>query len=93
MLDLTLFENRLFSAAAAAAFIDGLSRFALMFLFVFYFQGPQGQSPIMAGLELVAAGARHARRLADRRRDRRSARLARARGARDGRHRGRHSPG
>jgi MFS family permease len=53
MLDLTLFENRLFSAASAAAFINGLSRFALMFLFVFYFQGPQGQSPIMAGLELA----------------------------------------
>jgi EmrB/QacA subfamily drug resistance transporter len=53
MLDLSLFENRLFSAASGAAFINGLSRFALMFLFVFYFQGPQGQSPIMAGLELA----------------------------------------
>ena len=42
MLDLSLFENRLFSAASAAAFIGGLSRFALIFLFVFYFQGPQG---------------------------------------------------
>ena len=53
MLDLSLFRSRLFSAASAAAFINGLSRFALMFLFVFYFQGPQGQSPIMAGLELA----------------------------------------
>jgi EmrB/QacA subfamily drug resistance transporter len=53
MLDLSLFRNRLFGAASAAAFINGLSRFALMFLFVFYFQGPQGQSPIMAGLELA----------------------------------------
>jgi EmrB/QacA subfamily drug resistance transporter len=53
MLDLRLFESKLFSAAAGAAFINGLSRFALMFLFVFYFQGPQGQSPIMAGLELA----------------------------------------
>ena len=53
MLDLGLFQNRLFSAASAAAFLNGLSRFALMFLFVFYFQGPQGQSPIMAGLELA----------------------------------------
>jgi EmrB/QacA subfamily drug resistance transporter len=53
MLDLGLFENRLFGAASAAAFLNGLSRFALMFLFVFYFQGPQGQSPIMAGLELA----------------------------------------
>lgn len=53
MLDLALFENRLFSAASAAAFVNGLARFALMFLFVFYFQGPQGQSPIMAGIELA----------------------------------------
>jgi MFS family permease len=53
MLDLSLFDNRMFSAAAAASFIAGLSRSALMFLFVFYFQGPQGQSPIMAGLELA----------------------------------------
>jgi EmrB/QacA subfamily drug resistance transporter len=53
MLDLRLFDDRLFSAASAAAFLNGLSRFALMFLFVFYFQGPQGQSPIMAGLELA----------------------------------------
>jgi EmrB/QacA subfamily drug resistance transporter len=52
MLDLTLFENRLFSAAAATAFLNGFARFALTFLFVFYFQGPQGQSPLMAGLEL-----------------------------------------
>jgi MFS family permease len=53
MLDLALFRDRLFAAASAAAFLNGLSRFALMFLFVFYFQGPQGQSPIMAGLELA----------------------------------------
>ena len=53
MLDLDLFRNRLFSAAPGAAFINGLARFALMFLFVFYFQGPQNQSPIMAGIELA----------------------------------------
>src|SRR3954469_739845 len=53
MLDLELFRDRLFSAASGAAFLNGLSRFALMFLFVFYFQGPQEQSPIMAGLELA----------------------------------------
>jgi EmrB/QacA subfamily drug resistance transporter len=53
MLDLSLFANRLFGAASGAAFINGLSRFALMFLFVFYFQGPQNQSPVMAGIELA----------------------------------------
>jgi EmrB/QacA subfamily drug resistance transporter len=53
MLDLSLFRDRLFTAASVAAFLNGLSRFALMFLFVFYFQGPQGASPIMAGLMLA----------------------------------------
>src|SRR2546421_8235062 len=53
MLDLTIFRNRMFSAATAAAFINGLSRFALMFVFVFYFQGAQGDDPITAGLKLT----------------------------------------
>jgi EmrB/QacA subfamily drug resistance transporter len=53
MLDLTIFKNRLFSAASAAAFLNGLARFALMFIFVFYFQGVQGDSPILAGLKLA----------------------------------------
>ncbi len=53
MLDLSIFKSRLFSAASAAAFINGLSRFALMFVFVFYFQGVQGNSPILAGIKLA----------------------------------------
>ncbi|HWF56500.1 MAG TPA: MFS transporter, partial [Solirubrobacteraceae bacterium] len=53
MLDLTIFRDRLFSASAAAAFLNGLARFALMFVFVFYFQGVQGNSPILAGLKLA----------------------------------------
>jgi EmrB/QacA subfamily drug resistance transporter len=53
MLDLGLFENRLFAAASAASFLNGLARFALMFLFVFYFQGAQGDSPITAGIKLI----------------------------------------
>ncbi len=53
MLDLTIFNSRLFSAASAAAFLNGLARFALMFVFVFYFQGVQGDSPILAGLKLA----------------------------------------
>src|SRR5437763_1339746 len=53
MLDLAIFRNRLFAAATAAAFINGLSRFALMFVFVFYFQGAQGDDPITAGLKLT----------------------------------------
>jgi EmrB/QacA subfamily drug resistance transporter len=53
MLDLDIFKNRLFAAASAASFINGLARFALMFLFVFYYQGAQGNSPIQAGIKLI----------------------------------------
>jgi EmrB/QacA subfamily drug resistance transporter len=53
MLDLGLFRSRLFAAASAATLINGLTRFALMFIFVFYFQGAQGDSPITAGIKLM----------------------------------------
>jgi EmrB/QacA subfamily drug resistance transporter len=53
MLDLTIFRNRMFAAATGAAFINGLSRFSLMFLFVFYFQGVKGDDPITAGVKLT----------------------------------------
>ena len=53
MLDLGIFCDRLFAAASGAALINGLSRFALLFLFVFYFQGPKGYSPIEAGVRLA----------------------------------------
>jgi EmrB/QacA subfamily drug resistance transporter len=53
MLDLSIFKNRLFAAASLAAFTNGLARFALMFVFVFYFQGVQGDSPIVAGIKLA----------------------------------------
>jgi MFS family permease len=52
MLDLAIFRDRLFAAASAAALINGLSRFALLFLLVFYFQGPQELDPVAAGLRL-----------------------------------------
>jgi MFS family permease len=53
MLDLSIFRNRMFAAATAAAFINGLSRFALLFVFVFYYQGAQGDDPITAGIKLA----------------------------------------
>ncbi len=53
MLDLTIFQNRLFAAASGAAFINGLARFALMFVFVFYYQGAQGDTPVTAGVKLI----------------------------------------
>jgi EmrB/QacA subfamily drug resistance transporter len=53
MLDLSIFSNRMFAAATGAAFINGLSRFALLFVFVFYFQGVKGDDPITAGIKLA----------------------------------------
>jgi MFS family permease len=53
MLDLSIFNNRMFAAATGAAFINGLSRFALLFVFVFYFQGVKGDDPITAGIKLA----------------------------------------
>ena len=53
MLDLNIFRNRLFAAATGAAFINGLSRFALLFVFVFYFQGVKGDDPVVAGVKIT----------------------------------------
>ena len=53
MLDLSIFKNRMFAASCAAAFMNGLTRFALLFIFVFYFQGPEGDSAIVAGIKLI----------------------------------------
>ena len=36
-----------------AALLNGLARFALMFVFVLYFQGVQGHTPVMAGVKLA----------------------------------------
>jgi EmrB/QacA subfamily drug resistance transporter len=57
MLDLSLFRIRIYWTCATAAFLNGLARFALMFLFVFYFQGPQGDDPITAGIKLIPLAA------------------------------------
>lgn len=58
MLDLGLFQDRGFNAATGAAFLSGLSRFSLTFVFVLYFQGAIGDDPILAGVKLapLAAG-------------------------------------
>ncbi len=85
MLDLDIFRNRLFAAATAAAFINGLSRFALMFLFVFYFQGAQGDDPITAGVKFDPDGDRDAHLLTGGRRLGGPARLAHPRRAGDAR--------
>ena len=82
MLDLTIFKDRLFAAAAGASFMNGLARFSLMFVFVFYFQGVQGDTPITAGLKLapLAVGMLIASPLAGRYADRNGSRALAALG-------------
>jgi EmrB/QacA subfamily drug resistance transporter len=53
LLDFTLFRNRLFAVANLTQFLNGLARMGLLFLLVFYFQGPEGKDPVLAGV-LVA---------------------------------------
>ena len=82
MLDLRLFEDRGFSAATGAAFLAGLSRFSLTFLFVLYFQGAMGDDPILAGVKLapLAGGMLISSPLAGRWADRHGARVLAAAG-------------
>lgn len=77
MLDLSLFQDRGFSAATGAAFLSGLSRFSLTFVFVLYFQGAIGDDPILAGVKLapLAAGMLISSPLAGRYADRHGARV------------------
>jgi MFS family permease len=65
-----------------AAFLNGLSRFALMFVFVFYYQGAQGDDPITAGIKLapLAVGMLIASPLAGMAADRRGSRSLAAAG-------------
>jgi EmrB/QacA subfamily drug resistance transporter len=82
MLDLSLFDDRGFSAATGAAFLAGLSRFSLTFVFVLYFQGAIGDDPIMAGIKLapLALGMLISSPLAGRRADSHGARTLAAAG-------------
>src|SRR5438132_551619 len=57
MLDLGLFRNRLFGFASLAGGLNGLARGAVLFVLIFFLQGPYGQDPLMAGLSMIPFGA------------------------------------
>lgn len=57
MLDLRLFEDRLFAFAALAGGLNGLARGAVLFVLIFFLQGPYGQDPLTAGLMMTPFGA------------------------------------
>ncbi|MGD0876742.1 MAG: MFS transporter [Anaerolineales bacterium] len=53
VLDLTLFQNRVYNFSVLAAMLQSLAMFAVDFLIVFYLQGVRGYSPLTAALLLI----------------------------------------
>ena len=50
LLDLSLFRHRIFAIGNLSQVLNATSRMGLLFLLVFYFQGPQQRDPVTAGL-------------------------------------------
>ena len=57
MLDLSLFRDRLFGVASLANALNGLARGAVLFVLIFFLQGPYGKDPLTAGLMMTPFGA------------------------------------
>ncbi|HEU5379673.1 MAG TPA: MFS transporter [Ktedonobacteraceae bacterium] len=56
LVQLRLFRSRLFSLANLSGLLNGIARGAVLFLLIFYLQGPYGQDPLTAGLMLTPFG-------------------------------------
>jgi len=57
MMDFRLFQSRLFACACAANAINGLARGAVLFVLIFFLQGPYGLDPLQAGVMMAPFGA------------------------------------
>jgi EmrB/QacA subfamily drug resistance transporter len=57
MLDLRLFSDKLFAYASAANSLNGLARGAVLFVLIFFLQGPYGLDPLWAGIMMAPFGA------------------------------------
>jgi EmrB/QacA subfamily drug resistance transporter len=53
ILDLTLFEDRLFTMGNLTGLLNGIARNSVLFLLVFYLQGVKGDDPVTAGVKLA----------------------------------------
>jgi EmrB/QacA subfamily drug resistance transporter len=56
LIQVRLFRNRLFSLANLSGLLNGIARGAVLFLLIFFLQGPYGQDPLRAGLLLTPFG-------------------------------------
>ncbi|MDD1753881.1 MAG: MFS transporter [Methanotrichaceae archaeon] len=57
MLNFNLFRDKLFAHACAANALNGLARGAVLFILIFFLQGPYGQDPLWAGIMMAPFGA------------------------------------
>ncbi|GHO50154.1 MFS transporter [Ktedonospora formicarum] len=56
VIQLRLFKDRLFALASLSGLLNGIARGAVLFLLIFYLQGPYAQDPLIAGLMLTPFG-------------------------------------
>jgi MFS family permease len=52
LLDLSLLRDRLFALGNLTGLLNGIARYAVLFLLVFYLQGVKGDDPVTAGIKL-----------------------------------------
>jgi EmrB/QacA subfamily drug resistance transporter len=57
IVQLRLFRDRLFALANLSGLLNGIARGAVLFLLIFFLQGPYGKDPLTAGLLLAPFGA------------------------------------
>lgn len=57
IVQLRLFRDRLFTLANLSGLLNGIARGAVLFLLIFFLQGPYGKDPLTAGLMLTPFGA------------------------------------
>jgi len=57
IVQLRLFRDKLFTLANLSGLLNGIARGAVLFLLIFFLQGPYGQDPLRAGLLLTPFGA------------------------------------
>jgi EmrB/QacA subfamily drug resistance transporter len=57
MLDIRLFRDRLFAFANLANALNGMARGAVLFVLIFFLQGPYGKDPLTAGMMMAPFGA------------------------------------
>jgi EmrB/QacA subfamily drug resistance transporter len=57
VVQLQLFRDRLFAMANLSGLLNGIARGAVLFLLIFFLQGPYGKDPLTAGLMLAPFGA------------------------------------